>query len=404
MADFDGLRASLDERKQRHLYRSRRLLSSPQQPYQQVDGDSVLSFCSNDYLGLANHPKVKDAFIQAVNEFGVGSGASHLVNGHSEMHHRLELALAEFTGRDRAVLFSTGYMANLGAISALVGRGDAVFEDKWNHASLIDAGLACGATFKRYQHNDVASLSRQLESVSVKRKLIVTDGVFSMDGDIAPLEDIADLAEHHDACLMIDDAHGLGVLGNSGAGCAELFNLDQSRLPVLMGTLGKALGTFGAFVAGSEEVVETLIQHARSYVYTTALPPAVAAASIASLEVVQSEPERRDILTQLIALFREGVDRIGFPLMPSSTPIQPIVVGSEALALKISSYLESQGLLVTAIRPPTVPKGTSRLRVTLSAAHTAEDISQLLTVLHQAYCQLSEQDLDELSQAKDRLA
>lgn len=403
MADFDGLSESLNARKTQHLYRSRRLLGSAQQPEQQVDGKSVLSFCSNDYLGLANHPVVKKAFIDAASEYGVGSGASHLVNGHSQLHHELELKLAELTGRDRAVLFSTGFMANIGTISALVGRGDAVIQDKWNHASLIDAGLASGAKFKRYPHCDLNGLERQLNSCSeARRKLIVTDGVFSMDGDIAPLDCIADIADAHNACLMIDDAHGLGVLGATGAGSAELFNLSQERLPVLMGTLGKACGSFGAFVAGSEELVETLIQQARSYIYTTALPPAVAAASLASLKLIQTEAWRRDKLQNLIAQLRVGIESIGFPLMRSETAIQPILVGDAALALDISQQLEQRGLLVTAIRPPTVPEGTSRLRITLSADHSSDQIELLLSALQDIYQQLSDEKKAQLSDVKDK--
>ena len=376
---------------------SRRVISSAQTPQQTVSGRKVLSFCSNDYLGLANHPDVKNAFISAVEEYGVGSGASHLVNGHSELHHQLELALAEFTGRDRAVLFSTGYMANLGAISALVSKGDTVIEDRWNHASLIDAGLNSGASFKRYQHNDMASLERQLASAGSGRKLIVADGVFSMDGDLAPLNEVSLLAEEYNAYLMVDDAHGLGTLGETGAGVAEHFGLDQDKLPVLMGTLGKAFGTFGAFVAGSEEVVETLIQHARTYIYTTALPPAVAAATLASLNIIRNERSRREHLTQLIRRFKSGVDAIGFCLMSSGTAIQPIIIGSERLALEISRKLESRGLLITAIRPPTVPKGTSRLRVTLSASHTLQQLNVLLAALSDIYNELSVNQKAELS-------
>jgi len=404
MSDFDDLKESLSARKAQHLYRTRRLLAGPQQPLQQVDGQSILSFCSNDYLGLANHPNVKKAATEAITEFGVGSGASHLVNGHSELHHKLELALAEFTGRDRAVLFSTGFMANLGTVSALVGRGDAVIQDKWNHASLIDAGLSSGAKFKRYQHCDMPSLVRQIESVDAKRKLIVTDGVFSMDGDIAPLDQMASIAEQTNACLMIDDAHGLGVLGDTGAGSAEYFGLDQTRLPVLMGTLGKACGTFGAFVAGSEAMVETLIQNARSYIYTTALPPAVAAASLASLEIIKHESWRREHLNNMISMLRAGVEKIGFTLMPSSTPIQPVLIGEEALALSISRQLEARGLLVTAIRPPTVPEKTSRLRITLSASHTEIQVKQLLEALSDIFQGLSEQDLESLDAARARVS
>ena len=378
MPDFDDLQQSLELRKSQNLYRVRRTLETAQQPNQRIDGRSLLSFCSNDYLGLANHPKVKEAFIQAANIFGVGSGAAHLVNGHSSLHQELEIALAEFTGREQAVLFSTGYMANLGAISALVGRGDAVFEDRWNHASLIDAGLSSGAVFKRYQHNKVASLERQLASSEASRKLIVTDGVFSMDGDLAPLDEIVAIAEKYNASLMVDDAHGFGILGDTGAGIAEHFGLSQQQLPVLMGTLGKAVGSFGAFIAGSSCMVDTLIQQARPYIYTTAIPPAVAAASIASLRLIRQESWRRSHLDKLICYFKEEASNLGLALMPSDTAIQPIIIGEADKALDMSRILEQKGLLVAAIRPPTVPKGTSRLRVTFSAAHTFEQVDQLL--------------------------
>jgi 8-amino-7-oxononanoate synthase len=351
---------------------------------QRVDGQDVLSFCSNDYLGLANHPKLKEAAVRAINQFGVGSGASHLVNGHSTLHHTLEEKLAEFTGRDRAVLFSTGYMANLGTIAALVGKGDTVLEDRWNHASLLDGGLQSGARFKRYQHNDVQSLERLLAKTEANRRLIVTDGVFSMDGDIAPLTEIAALAEQYNACLMVDDAHGFGVLGDKGYGTAEVLGLDQHKLPVLMATLGKGAGSFGAFVAGSNELIETLIQLARPYIYTTALPPAVAATTIASLDVIAEEAWRRDHLKSLIGYFKTEAALANIELMPSDTPIQPIVVGDAQKALDISAALQDQGVMVTAIRPPTVPEGTSRLRVTFSAEHTFEHLDKLLEALKKA--------------------
>lgn len=384
MADFDDLSKQLELRKSQSLYRSRKCLESAQRPLQRVDGQDVLSFCSNDYLGLANHPKLKEAAVRAINQFGVGSGASHLVNGHSTLHHTLEEKLAEFTGRDRAVLFSTGYMANLGTIAALVGKGDAVLEDRWNHASLLDGGLQSGARFKRYQHNDVQSLERLLAKTEANRRLIVTDGVFSMDGDIAPLTEIAALAEQYNACLMVDDAHGFGVLGDKGYGTAEVLGLDQHKLPVLMATLGKGAGSFGAFVAGSNELIETLIQLARPYIYTTALPPAVAATTIASLDVIAEEAWRRDHLKSLIGYFKTEAALANIELMPSDTPIQPIVVGDAQKALDISAALQDQGVMVTAIRPPTVPEGTSRLRVTFSAEHTFEHLDKLLEALKKA--------------------
>lgn len=380
----DILAPALQRRQQDHLYRYRKLLQSAQGPEITVDGKTLTAFCSNDYLGLANHPKVIEALQSAARRYGVGSGASHLVAGHSSEHHALEEELAAFTGRQRALLFSTGYMANLGAITALLGKGDAVFEDKLNHASLLDAGLLSGARFQRFLHNDIDSLRRRLQKTDAERRLIVVDGVFSMDGDLAPLPELAALAHQEQAWLMIDDAHGLGCLGESGAGCAEHFQLNQAQLPILMATLGKGLGTFGAFVAGSEALIETLIQFARSYIYTTAMPPAVAAATRASLKLVQAESWRRQHLQMLIQRFRLGAQALGLELMASSTPIQPVVFGDEAKTLYVAQVLEQQGFLVGAIRPPTVPVGSARLRITLSAAHTEKQIDRLLDALAEA--------------------
>ena len=375
------LEQQLAQRHAQHLYRTRRELQTAQQPEVQLDGQAYLAFCSNDYLGLANHPRVIEAFIKAAKHYGVGSGASHLVCGHSHQHHALEEELAAFTGRDRALLFSTGYMANLGVINTLVGAGDAVFEDKLNHASLLDGGLSSGAKFQRFLHNDVAQLERKLAAVDGQKKLVVVDGVFSMDGDLAPVDALARSCEKHQAWLKVDDAHGMGVLGQTGGGIAEHFQLSQDQLPVLMGTLGKSFGTFGAFVAGSDALIETLIQLARTYIYTTALPPAVAAATRTSLQLLQSEHWRREKLQLLIQRFRTGVVQIGLPLMPSPTPIQPIVLGTAERAMRWSSQLAKQGILVTAIRPPTVPLGSARLRVTLSAMHTESQVDQLLDAL-----------------------
>ncbi|MDQ2076324.1 8-amino-7-oxononanoate synthase [Marinimicrobium sp. ABcell2] len=376
-----ALSPALAERRERHLYRQRRLLESAQGPEVRVDGKTYTAFCSNDYLGLARHPRVVTALQQASNEYGVGSGASHLVNGHSREHHALEEELAAFCGRDRALLFSTGYMANLGTVTALVGRGDAVFEDRLNHASLLDAGLSSGARFQRFKHNDVSDLERRLLSTQSRRKLIAVDGVFSMDGDCAPLPQLAQLAEQQNAWLMVDDAHGFGCLGAKGVGSAEHFGLGQDQLPILMATLGKALGTFGAFVAGSEVLIETLIQQARSYIYTTAMPPAVAAASRLSLRLFQEESWRREALRNRIHQFRQGAESLGLTLMPSETAIQPLLVGDEARALELADKLAGRGVLVIAIRPPTVPVGTARLRITLSAEHSEQQVTQLLDAL-----------------------
>ena len=383
MADLSELNGALDQRRRQHGYRHRKTLESAQGVEVIVDGKPAINFCSNDYLGLVNHPDVVQAFQNAANQFGVGSGASHLVCGHSSLHHQLEERLAEFTGRDRALLFSTGYMANLGVINTLLNKDDYVFEDKLNHASLLDGGLLSGAHFQRFLHNDVANLERRLKKSGEGRKLIVVDGVFSMDGDLAPLQELSLLAEKHDAWLMMDDAHGIGVLGENGAGCAEYFQLNQNQLPILMGTLGKGFGSFGAFVAGSETLIESLIQFSRSYIYTTALPPAVAAASLASLNIIQNDKPRRQHLQTLIQQFRAGAKALGLKLSDSISSIQPLLIGDNLQALNISDSLAEKGFLISAIRPPTVPEGTARLRITLSAAHTEQQVSQLLSALEQ---------------------
>jgi len=346
-----------------------------------VEGRELLAFCSNDYLGLADHPDVITALVAAAREWGVGSGASHLVSGHCSEHHALEEELAAFVGRPRALLFSTGYMANLAVVATLLARGDRVFEDRLNHASLLDAGLASGARFSRYPHADVASLRSRLARVADSRAMVVTDGVFSMDGDVAPLRELAGACREHGAWLFVDDAHGFGVLGRTGRGSVEAADLGLQDVPILMGTLGKACGTFGAFVASSSEIVETLLQRARTYIYTTALPPAVAAASRAALRLVREEPWRRARLLGHVARFRREALWLGLPLMDSSTPIQPLLLGSEAAALAASDALVAAGIWVPAIRPPTVPAGASRLRITFSAAHTDADVDRLLEAL-----------------------
>jgi 8-amino-7-oxononanoate synthase len=330
---------------------------------------------------LANHPDVIASLQNSANKFGVGSGASHLVAGHSSEHHALEEELAAFCGRERALLFSTGYMANMGAITALVGKNDAVFEDRLNHASLLDAGLLSGARFQRFLHNDIENLKTRLEKTEADRKLIVVDGVFSMDGDCAPLPELAALAQKNNAWLMVDDAHGFGCLGKTGGGSAEHFNLSQDDVPILMGTLGKSFGTFGAFIAGSDTLIETLIQFSRSYIYTTAMPPAVAAATRVSLRLLQAESWRREHLNQLISYFRLGAKKLGLELANSFSPIQPIILGNESKALDVSQKLADRGFLIIAIRPPTVPVGSSRLRVTFSAEHSIQQVDDLLNAL-----------------------
>jgi 8-amino-7-oxononanoate synthase len=375
------LQAALDERRQQHLYRQRVNVTSGCGSALEVNGESLLNFCSNDYLGLAGHPDIAAALKAGVDTYGTGSGASHLISGHSVAHQQLEEQLAEFTGRPRALLFSTGYMANLGLINALVGRHDLVLQDQLNHASLLDGGRLSRADFKRYKHSSLSNLQTQLEQSSASRKLVVTDGVFSMDGDVAPLPEISALAAEHNAWLMVDDAHGVGVLGATGAGIVEQQHLSVEQVPILMGTLGKSFGTFGAFVAGSEALIETLIQFARSYIYTTALPPSIACATSASLKIVREEQWRRDHLNLLIKRFRAGGQQIGLQLMASDTPIQPVLINDDLRVSEISQQLREKGVMVGAIRPPTVPKGSGRLRICLSAAHSEQQVDQLLEAL-----------------------
>jgi 8-amino-7-oxononanoate synthase len=382
-AAFSRLTESLENIAGQGLYRSRHIIDSPQGIHLQIDGRRLLNFCSNDYLGLANHPTVAKAFKDAVDHYGVGSGSAHLICGHSAAHHALEEELADFTGRDRALLFSTGYMANIGVISALLKRGDTVFEDRLNHASLLDGGLFSGARFKRYAHADVANLNELMENAT-GNPLIVTDGVFSMDGDFAPLPALALAAKQQRAWLMVDDAHGLGVIGQQGGGVLDYYGLNQNEAPILMGTLGKGFGTFGAFVAGSEVLIETLIQKARTYIYTTALPSAIAEATRASLKIVIAESWRRDKLKAVTDRFRLGAEQLGLQLMNSPSAIQPILVGDSQYAMAISKALLNAGFLVSAIRPPTVAQGSARLRVTFSALHEEAQVDRLLDALDKA--------------------
>ncbi len=394
-----ALSERLERQRAQDLYRSRQCLDGPQGVEITLDGRRCLSFCSNDYLGLANHPRVVRALQDGAARHGVGSGASHLVSGHGRAHHELEEALAAWCGRERALLFSTGYMANLGVLSALAARGDRVYADRLDHASLLDAARLAEARLKRYRHNDATQLATWLEEAPTPiptqeqgqgqgqgQAFIVSDGVFSMDGDLAPLPELAALAARHRAWLMIDDAHGLGVIGADGGGCVAHYGLGQAEVPILVGTLGKAFGTFGAFVAGSAELIETLIQFARSYIYTTALPPAVASATLAALAVAREESWRRERLAALARRFRDGAGSLGLPLYPAApdappTPIIPLLCGSAERALALSAALREQGIVVTAIRPPTVPRGTARLRITLCAEHSDAHIDRLLDTL-----------------------
>jgi len=374
------LSIKLAQRREDGLYRQRYSLQSAQSSSVKVDGKNYVAFCSNDYLGLACHPSVIDGLRKGAEKFGVGSGASHLIYGHSHEHQALEEELAAFTRRPRALLFSTGYMANLGTILALTNKNDHIFGDRLNHASLIDGGIASQARFSRFRHSDTVDLSSKMK-IATGRKLVVTDGVFSMDGDLAALPDLAGVCKKQQSWLMTDDAHGLGVLGKNGGGIAEYFGLGLEELPVLVGTLGKAFGTFGAFVAGSEALIETLIQYARTYIYTTALPPAVASATRVSLKILQQETWRREKLNSLIAYFRDGAEALGVDLMPSVTPIQPILFHDDALVVKVGNRLKDKGFLVGIIRPPTVPVNSARLRITLSSQHTEDEIDALLDAL-----------------------
>ncbi|MEW5943056.1 MAG: 8-amino-7-oxononanoate synthase [Pseudomonadota bacterium] len=381
---FLHLSDELAQLRQQALLRRRRVLESAQGARVTVDGRDCLSFCSNDYLGLASHPALIRAAQEGAARYGVGSGASHLVSGHSAAHHELEAGLADFVGLPAALLFSTGYMANLGVIAALLGRSDAVFADRLNHASLNDAALLSRAGMQRYPHGDLAALEGMLARSKARRKLVAADAVFSMDGDIAPVPELLRLCEKYDAWLMLDDAHGFGVLGPGGRGVLEHFSspltLHSSRI-IYMATLGKAAGVSGAFVAGSPELIQTLVQRARTYVYTTAAPPMLAASLIESLRLIREEGWRRQRLADLIGRLKSGLGRSRWRLMPSETPIQPIVVGGNEEAVAVAEALLEQGIWVPAIRPPTVPKGQARLRISLSAAHAVEDVDRLVEAL-----------------------
>ena len=356
------------------------MLETPQGARVRVDGRGYVAFCSNDYLGLANHPELIEAAREGAARYGVGAGASHLVLGHTKAHHALEEALAAFVGLPRALLFSTGYMANIGIVSALVGRGDAVFADRLNHASLNDAALLARAQLKRYAHLDLAALERQLAASRARRKLIVTDAVFSMDGDLADVPGLLRLCQRHDAWLLLDDAHGFGVLGRGGRGTLAHFEAGSPRV-IYMATLGKAAGVFGAFVAGEPDVVEMLVQRARPYVYTTATPPLLAHALARSLDLIEREEWRRERLRALVGVLRGRFEPRRWRLGASATAIQPLVIGGNEEAVAVSSALAGEGLLVPAIRPPTVPRGTARLRISLSAAHEVADVERLARVL-----------------------
>ena len=382
-----ALAATLAERQLSGRYRRLRTRSGEQGVSVIIDGKEMLSFCSNDYLGLAAHPTIKKAFINAAETEGVGSGAAHLLSGHSYYHQQLEEALADFMGQQSVLLFSSGYQANLGVIDGLMSRGDVVIQDKLNHASLLDGSRLSAAKSWRYHHADMGSLQRRLRQTKDSDcRLVVTDGVFSMDGDLAPLQPLIQLTQTHQAALMVDDAHAIGVLGKHGRGSVEHWQVKAEHMPIVMGTLGKAFGTAGAFVAADKDVIETLIQQSRTFVYTTAQPAAVAAASLASLVLVRTETWRREKLQTLIEQFRKGAAELGLVTMNSLTPIQPIMIGDDKKAMLIGQELESRGFLLGVIRTPTVPLGSARLRVTLSTNHTEQNIKQLLEALEDVIC------------------
>lgn len=372
----------LHSRKSNGLYRHRLTLEGSQGVHVSIAGQKYLSFCSNDYLGLANHPELVEAVCEGAHDYGVGAGASHLIIGHHSCHHKLEEELANFTGFPRALLFSSGYMANAGVVTALVGRGDAVFSDKLNHASLNDAAMLSRAKWIRYPHLDLAILEQRLAVSQANHKLVITDAVFSMDGDIAPVAKLLALCEKYNAWLLLDDAHGFGVLGKQGRGVVSHFSFNSPRI-IYMATLGKAAGVSGAFVAGQEVVIETLIQYARSYIYTTAMPPLLSYAVLKSLVLIKREGWRRRKLIQLTEHLKKELQLLRWKLLPSDTPIQPVIIGGNSEVMHISRALQERGILIPSIRPPTVPNDSARLRISLSAAHNTKDIEQLAIALRE---------------------
>ncbi len=378
-----ALQHALEKRKIDGLLRQRRLLDSPQAEHIVANNQKYLSFCSNDYLGLANHPKLIAAMQAAAGDSGVGSGASNLITGHHRYHDSLEKQLAKFVQMPAALLFSTGYMANIGVLGALAGRGDAIFADKLNHACLNDGSYYSLAEFKRFAHNDVAALENLLKASKAKNKIIAADAVFSMDGDLAPMPEYLQLCEQYDAYLYMDDAHGFGVLGAHGQGSLSHFGLKSPRI-IMMATLGKAAGVAGAFVAGEQVVIDYLIQTAKSYVYSTPAPPALSATLTESIKLIENGDDLRAHLQHLITTLKQNLHVKKWQLMPSITAVQPLLVGSNHAAIRLSEYLQAQGILVPAIRPPTVPVNTARLRISLSAAHSEADVLKLAQAINQA--------------------
>jgi 8-amino-7-oxononanoate synthase len=378
-----ALQKELEQRRVDGLLRQRRLLDSPQAEHIIANQKPYLSFCSNDYLGLANCPELIAAMQKAAGDSGVGSGASNLITGHHRYHDSLEKQLARFVDMPAALLFSTGYMANIGVLGALAGRGDTIFADKLNHACLNDGAYFSYADFHRYPHNDVAALEKLLQASKARHKLIAADAVFSMDGDIAPIPEYLALCEKYDAYLYLDDAHGFGVLGEHGQGSLNHFKIKSPRI-IVMATLGKAAGVAGAFVAGEQVVIDYLIQKAKSYVYSTPAPPALSATLSASVQLIEQGDDLRANLKTLIVYLKENLRLKKWKLLESDTAIQPLIIGSNEESLAVSEYLQTHGILVPAIRPPTVPTGTARLRISLSAAHRLDDVKQLVAAIHQA--------------------
>ena len=370
----------LEELSKKGLLRTLRTIGGAQGPRVNIEGREVLHLCSNDYLGLANHPKVKEAAKKGLDKYGTGSGASRLLSGTMMPHVELEGRIAAFKGTPSALLFNSGYAANAGVIPAVAGRNDLIYSDRLNHASIVDGSLISRADIKRYKHCDMEDLERALNrsSNSEGQKLLVTDGVFSMDGDIAPLNDLVSLGKKYDALIMVDDAHGTGILGKKGRGTSEELGIKTRDIDIHMGTLGKALGVYGAYVAGSRDLIDYLINKARPFIYSTALPPAVAAAAIAALDIVEQEPDLRRALKGNAIFMRKGLNDLGFDTMGSETQIIPIMIGNSAKAIEMMDGLLDEGIYAQAIRPPTVPEGTSRIRITVTAKHIVEDLNRAL--------------------------
>jgi len=385
----DGKAGALDQwletcaahRQAQHLERRRRVLDGSHPVDIQMDGQPLLNFSSNDYLGLASHPELVAALKKAADNHGVGSGASALVTGFRTEHQLLERELAAFLNREKVLLCSSGYLANLAVATSLAGRGDVIIQDKLCHASLIDAARLSGARLSRYSHLDMAALQRRLSIPHDGNTLVVSDGIFSMDGDTAPLKKMSSLCREHQAWLAVDDAHGIGVCGPGGRGSVAAAGLSALDVPILTGTLGKAFGCFGAFIAGSEKLINHLVNEARSYIYTTAMPPALAASARAALRRVIEDEWRREQLRVLIRHFRQGAASRGLDLMDSDSPIQPMIIGESEAAINLAAHLQQKGFLVVAMRPPTVRKGTARLRITLTAAHQATQLDALLDAI-----------------------